>query len=214
MTDRKPAASDSASPPRAQPPDKSSDQPPAAHRRNRFTLLALLGLFFVPILIAMWINYTGQRATPTSQHGELLQPRPDLRALSPRLVDGSRYHWAPQTRMWRIAVAPPAGCGQACDKLAGQLDTVWRLFGRNADHVEILWLCPAGACAAPEALPAAGLRVVAHNPALRAKLPRAVATDGVPVYVIDPYGYVVLRYPPGFDPAGLRADLAKLLKLM
>ena len=29
----------------------------------------------------------------------------------------------------------------------------------------------------------------------------------------DPYGFVILRYPPGFDPAGLRADVAKLLKL-
>jgi hypothetical protein len=38
--------------------------------------------------------------------------------------------------------------------------------------------------------------------------------DGVPVYVIDPNGFVILRYPPGFDPSGLRADLAKLLKLM
>ncbi|MCW0416325.1 hypothetical protein NB689_002079 [Xanthomonas sacchari] len=37
---------------------------------------------------------------------------------------------------------------------------------------------------------------------------------GVPVYVIDPNGFVVLRYAPGFDPAGLRADLAKLLKLL
>ena len=36
---------------------------------------------------------------------------------------------------------------------------------------------------------------------------------GIPVYVIDPNGFVVLRYAPGFDTAGLRADLAKLLKL-
>ena len=34
------------------------------------------------------------------------------------------------------------------------------------------------------------------------------------MYVIDPNGFVILRYPPGFDPAGLRADLARLLKLM
>jgi hypothetical protein len=32
--------------------------------------------------------------------------------------------------------------------------------------------------------------------------------------VIDPNGFVVLRYAPGFDPVGLRADVAKLLKLL
>lgn len=36
---------------------------------------------------------------------------------------------------------------------------------------------------------------------------------GVPVYVIDPNGFVVLRYAPDTDLAGLREDLARLLKL-
>jgi hypothetical protein len=54
---------------------------------------------------------------------------------------------------------------------------------------------------------------------LRAALPRVDAgsaggAQGVPVYVIDPNGFVILRYAPGADPAGLRADLAKLLKLI
>ena len=56
------------------------------------------------------------------------------------------------------------------------------------------------------------------DPAFRAGLPRVDGapgeeTSGVPVYVIYPNGFVVLRYPPGFDPAGLRTDLARLLKL-
>lgn len=46
------------------------------------------------------------------------------------------------------------------------------------------------------------------------RCPRANDAAGVPVYVIDPNGFVILRYAPGFDPAGLRADLVKLLKLM
>jgi hypothetical protein len=36
---------------------------------------------------------------------------------------------------------------------------------------------------------------------------------GVPVYVIDPNGFVILRYAAGSDPGDLRSDLAKLLKL-
>ena len=37
--------------------------------------------------------------------------------------------------------------------------------------------------------------------------------SGVPAYVIDPYGFVILRYAPGFDPSGLRTDVARLVKL-
>ena len=36
---------------------------------------------------------------------------------------------------------------------------------------------------------------------------------GLPVYVIDPNGFVILRYAAGSDPGDLRSDLAKLLKL-
>jgi len=42
----------------------------------------------------------------------------------------------------------------------------------------------------------------------------AAGTAGVPVDVIDPHGFVILRYAPGADAAGIRADLGKLLKLM
>ncbi|MEE7567725.1 hypothetical protein HH297_15775, partial [Xanthomonas sp. Kuri4-3] len=74
----------------------------------------------------------------------------------------------------------------------------------------LLWIGPP-----PQGLPALSeLRVLRPEPALRQGLPRVDDAAGVPVYVIDPNGFVILRYAPGFDPAGLRADLAKLLKLM
>jgi hypothetical protein len=123
--------------------------------------------------------------------------------------------------MWRIVVAPPADCGDACMRVAGQLDTVWQLMGRDADHVDVLWLCPDDArCEVPVPLAnELSLRRLRADPALRAGLPRhdtdaATLQHGLPVYVIDPNGFVILRYAPGFAPAGLRADLAKLTKLM
>jgi hypothetical protein len=188
---------------------------PTPHRRrNRLALLGLAALFVLPILAAMWINYRGQLPAPTRQHGELLQPRPDLSEHAPVLRGGGEYAWAPSERIWRIVVAPPADCGEACLRLGEQLDTVWRLFGRNADHAHVLWLCPPDECTPPPALSPEALRVVEHDPALRAQLPRVDDPRGLPVYVVDPYGFVVLRYPPGFDPAGLREDMARLLKLM
>jgi hypothetical protein len=52
------------------------------------------------------------------------------------------------------------------------------------------------------------------SPELLAALPRLQDPKGVPVYVIDPHGFVILRYPPGFDAGGLYKDVAKLLKLI
>ena len=99
--------------------------------------------------------------------------------------------------------------GTDCTRLLAELDKVWRLFGHNADKVEVLWLgaLPAGAPALPE------VRQLREDPALRAALPRSDDPAGTPVYVIDPNGFVVLRFPPHADPAGLRTDVARLLKL-
>lgn len=191
-----------------------------ARNRNRQMLLALAAIFFGGMLVAGLLRFSGWKPAGTRNHGEMLEPMGDLRTLVPRLADGSEYHWNPVERKWRVLVAPPARCAAACVKLADELDLVWQLFGKDADHVDILWLGapPHGARSN------AATRILRDDAALRAQLPRVdggpgevVTGDGepgVPVYIIDPNGFVILRYPPGFDPGGLRADMAKLLKLL
>jgi hypothetical protein len=182
---------------------------PARTRRGRLMLIALFVLFFGSAAGAGLLRLSGWMPAGLRNHGELLQPPTDLRDARPLLADGTPYAWAPAERIWRIAVAPPAGCAADCERLLADLDKVWRLFGHNADQVEILWLgaLPAGAAALPE------LRQLREDASLRAALPRADDPAGVPLYVIDPNGFVILRYPPQADPAGIRADVARLLKL-
>lgn len=193
----------------ATPPAPNGNDRNRHDRRNRMLLLVLVVLFVLPIAAAWLINRGGLVPPPTRQHGELLQPPVDLREVVPVRADGSAYPWNPEARMWRIVATPPAQCDADCAALAADLDKVWRLFGHNADRVEVLWAgeWPAGV-RAPDML----VRLQ-PDAALRARLPYNDAVIGTPVYVIDPYGFVVLRYPPGFDPAGLRSDVARLVKL-
>lgn len=194
----------------------------ALRRRNRTLLLLIFALFFGSMLVAGALRFSGWRPEGMKNKGELLQPPVDLRARAPRLADGSAYPWNPGERQWRILAVPPAGCADACAATARDLDTVWRMFGHNADKVHVLWLCAEAGCTVPAPLGAdRSLRVLAPDPALRAALPDAgVAAGagaggaGIPVYVVDPNGFVILRYPPGTDLGGVRDDLAKLLKLI
>ena len=194
---------------------------PKQVRRNRGVLLLIVALFFGSLLLAGILRFSGWRPAGTKNFGELLDPPGDLRGQAPTLLAGGAYHWEPRARMWRILVAPPVGCGDACTRVAGQLDTVWQLMGKDADHVDVLWLCPDVArCDVPAPLAREpSLRRLRADAAVRAQLPRndtdaGTLQRGLPVYVIDPNGFVILRYAPGFAPAGLRADLAKLTKLM
>lgn len=180
--------------------------------RNRGMLIALFALFFGAMFVAGVLRFSGWRPAGMKNHGELLQPPGDLRALVPKLADGRDYRWTSAERTWRIAAMPRDCDGDQaalCEQLLTHLDTVRQLMGKDADRVHLLWV---------GALPAAGprpsaLRVLQPSNELRAGLPRSDDPHGTVVYVLDPNGFVVLRYPPGFDPSGLRSDLARLLKI-
>ncbi len=188
----------------------STTPTPAQVRRGRLTLVLIAVLFFGSALVAGLLRFSGWQPAGSKVHGEMLQPAVDARALVPKLADGSDYLWNPGERTWRILVAPPADCAEPCVKLSDDLDKVWRLFGHNADHVEILWVGtpPAGATHGE------GLRVLQSTPELLAALPRVQDSAGVPIYVVDPNGFVIVRYAPGADPGWIRTDVSKLLKLI
>lgn len=191
----------------------------STRNRNRVMLLGIFAIFFGSLVVAGALRFSGWRPEGMKNRGELLQPPADLRGFTPTLLDGSAYAWAPVSRTWRIALAPPADCGAECTQATQDIHKVWALLGREAARVDVLWLCPATPCALPAGAPKlANLRLLKADADLRAKLPHVDAIAhgggrGVPVYVIDPNGFVILRYAAGSDPGGLRSDLAKLLKL-
>jgi len=185
----------------------------ATRNRNRWALVAIAALFFGGMVVAGLLRFSGWRPAGMKNAGELLQPPVDLRGVVPALVEGGDYRWTAAPRTWRI-LAMTHDCdvpekAAACEHLLSQIDTVWQLAGKDADRVHVLWAGPL-----PHGGPRpATLHNVRANDVLRDGVPRAADASGFPVYVLDPNGFVVLRYAPGFDPSGLRKDLSRLLKV-
>lgn len=188
----------------------NTDAPAASQRtRNRAMLIAIAAVFFGGFVLAGVLRFSGWRPEGMKNRGELLDPPGDLRGLTAQTIDGADYPWNPTERMWRIVVAAPQACDARCAKLPADLELVRELLAQNADRVHVLWIGPF-----PEGgRRSSALRLMQDAPALRAGLPRQDDPTGTPVYVVDPNGFVILRYAPGSDPGDLRADLAKLLKL-
>ena len=181
-------------------------------RRNRNMLVALFVLFFGGMLVAGLLRFSGWRPEGTRNKGEMLQPYGDLRGYTPTLADGGAYGWKDEPRIWRI-VAMPRDCDTTrateCTRLLADFDKVWRLMTKDADRVHVLW---AGAMPPGVVVPDE-VRVVRADDGLRAGLPRWDDAGGDAAWLVDPNGFVVLRYAPGFDPGDLRTDLARLLKI-
>ena len=176
--------------------------------RSRLILVLVVAMFFSSFFVAAFLRFTGWQPSGTRNHGELLHPPIALGGLRLLRVVGSPYAWQPEQHRWRLLVVAPEGCTTACAKVLDELHRLWLLQGRKADKLDVLWFGP---------LPAQGprfRRLVPMKPSteLVAALPDAGRADAVPAYLVDPGGFVALRYPAGFDPAGVKKDLGKLLK--
>ena len=181
-------------------------------RRNRLALLGIFAFFFGSMLIAGLLRFSGWRPEGLKSHGTILNPVLDARTLAPSTVDGRQYAWNPKDRRWRMLVVNGATCEAACESFAADLDKVWQLLGQNKDRVDVLWMG-----ATPSKTQVHNLYPISSDASLRSVLPadgQAPTTKGMPVYIVDPNGFIMMQFPPGTDVSGIRADFAKVLKLI
>lgn len=171
---------------------------------NRLTLLLLLLVFLAPAL-GSWLLYlnAGHLHLGTTNKGEFVQP--------PRLIDVSGLTLPRDFFAHHLTLVYVGGHHCATDCLrALQLMRVTELaLGEQMAHAQRLFLAEGAPDeAAVKADP--GLMALDANgqPALR-------AFDGTDapeyVYLVDPHGYVVLRYSLNRDPKFILQDLRHLL---
>jgi len=181
---------------------------PKRRNRNRIMLLALFAIFLVPPIAAALLHASGWRPAHTRNAGELLPQPIALADLDLRRADGAAFEWNRADRRWQAAVVATPDCGAACTELVAGLDKVWRLQGRKADRFWVLWFGDV-----PEGIETFRAFVPMQPDAQLAERLPDLPREGQPaVYLIDPAGFVALRYAPGFDLAGLRKDVAQMLK--
>lgn len=182
--------------------------PPPSQLRSRLTLLLIAAMFLSSFGIAAALFFSGWTPGKGRNVGELLQPPTDLGAVQLKHADGSAYPWAPEENTWRMVAFPAPGCTKQCSRVLDALHRVWLSQGRKAERIDVLWFGPL-----PEHAPAfGGLHAMQPEPRLASALPEAAGPDALPVYLVDPSGFLALHYHAGFDPNGLRKDLGKLVK--
>jgi len=176
--------------------------------KSRLILLLIVAMFFSSFFIAWGLRLSGWTPSGSKNLGELIQPPKDLSQAGFLYADGKPYAWETEKHIWRVVVVPDANCQAACAKMTDTLLRVWETQGRQADRVDVLWFGELP----NDARKFRKLFVMQPSPALQAALTQTSSADSVPVYLIDPNGFLVMQYRPGFNPSDLRKDLARLLK--
>lgn len=164
----------------------------------------VVGLIFVvcaaPIVFGTLAWYFHWGTPATANYGELTPPR-TLEAPAFKPLRGK----------WVLVTFDAAGCAAECEKKLYIVRQVRRAQGEGAGRIERLWLTDGGR---PRAELVAAIEGSNIRPAAEAgDLTAFPGERREYIYLVDPLGNLMMRYPREPDPAKMIKDLERLLKL-
>lgn len=179
--------------------DANSPAPSTQARRGRLKL-ALLALFFLLPVGASWLVWWFE-LTPgaTGNYGTLLPPRqvalPAAEALKGK---------------WVLVQFDGGACNAACERKLYFMRQVRRAQGKEMQRVARLWLLTDAVQPSAPLMAAIEGTVVAPAGAHGEYSTEGAVTDHL--YLVDPLGNLMMRFPRDPDPARVIKDLQRLLK--
>ncbi|HEX2830337.1 MAG TPA: cytochrome C oxidase subunit I [Burkholderiales bacterium] len=191
----------------------ANDQTPAPNRprRNRLTLWLVLALCAAPV-VASFVAYYWLQPSGHVNYGELLTPQP-VPAATLAGVDTRPFSFADLKGSWVLVSIDGSACDERCRTKLLYMRQVRLAQGKNSDRIERVWLVnddmfPNTAVVGEHP----GLRVVrAPGSAVLAAFP-APTTPTAHIYVIDPLGNLMMRFPENPDPRGVLKDVSRLVR--
>lgn len=186
-----------------------TDAPVTARRSSR-TLWLILALCAAPI-VASYAAYYWWQPTGHVNYGELIEPR-QLPGATLARIDGRRFTLRELEGQWVLLAAAPAACDEKCREKLVYMRQVRLAQGKETDRVERVWLVTDGV--APDAALLTehpGLIVVRDGEPIVGALP-AQRSPIDHVYVVDPLGNLMMRFPANPDPRKMLKDLSRLLR--
>ena len=193
-------------------PDQQQNKSPAA---GRWKMLAVLAVCAAPMLGSYFAYYVVKPEGRTN-YGDLLDPRTyPMPALGSTTLDGKPLGLDAYKGKWIMLQADVADCPESCRTKLLDMRQLRLMQGKDMDRIERVWFIT-------DAQPLEtmlmreydGTHMLRVPPAsLQAWLPAAAGmTFADHIYMIDPLGNLMMRFPKNPDPNKMKKDLAKLLK--
>lgn len=199
------------------PPEPRTLRDPRATRAGRIKMLIVLLLCAAPV-VASYLTYYVIRPAGRTNYGQLISPS---RSLPPegelQLSDlqGRRIDPTSLRGQWLLVVVADGRCDRSCEDHLYAQRQLRETLGREKDRLDRVWLVTGGHLPRQELMPAlAQATVLQADPEQLAHWlqPEAGHALADHLYVVDPMGQWMLRFPANADPARSKKDLERLLR--
>ena len=170
-------------------------------------------------VVASYFTFYVVRPEGRRNYGELIQPArtlPDVKAVA---LDGSTQTLRSLKGQWLLVSVAGGACGAACEKNIYAQRQLRESLGREKDRLDRVWLVSDDAPVTPalqsqvdaKALDAYALRVPLASLTQWLE-PAAGQPLSAHLYLVDPAGNWMLRFPADMDAAKAKRDLDRLLR--
>jgi len=175
--------------------------------------LILVGLVCALPVVASYLMFYVWKPSGSTNYGELLEVKP-LPDVSLRSLDGASFALSDLQGKWVMLAVDSGDCDASCREKLFKIRQIRLMQGKDMDRIERVWLVSDGVPPDPElARLHHGARLLdASGQDLRALLPAQDRPRDF-IYLIDPLGNLMMRYPRDADPNGMKKDIVRLLKV-
>jgi hypothetical protein len=176
----------------------------------RAKMLLIAATFAAPI-VASVCAYLFMNVQPTGNYGELLLPPSSVTTHAFAREDGTPFRLGDLQERWILVASDSGQCAAACAQKLRMMRQVRLSLGRDATRVARVFVVDDVNAPDHKALDPVEDLVVAVTPRGLA-LPPGVANDRAHIYLVDPRGNVMMRWPESPDFRRMLKDLQTLLK--
>jgi hypothetical protein len=151
---------------------------------------------------------------PTSRlnYGELIEPRP-LPDREWHALDGKAFRLSQLRGKWLLLQVDSGGCGKDCKRKLLYMRQARLAQGAGAERIERIWLLSDSVSPDPLLLrDYPGLRVLRGTEETRLPELPAAHSPADYIYVVDPLGNLMLRFPSNPDARRMMKDIDRLLR--
>ncbi len=186
----------------------------AKTRAGRWKMIALLLVSASPV-IASYFTYYVIRPEGRRNYGELINPQRPLPALMGVDVQGRSVPLTSLKDQWLLISVAGSACDDPCQKHLYLQHQLRETLGKEKDRLDWVWLrTDAQPLTEPlKAATAAATVLQVDAQALAGWLqPAAGQRLEDHLYVVDPIGNWMMRFPANADPTQIKRDLDRLLR--
>ena len=173
--------------------------------------LVLIAAGFVLPMVLSYGAYRFLRPDPTANYGELLLPPAHVPAQAFDMGKPGAWRFEDLKGRWALVISDSGDCPAACVAKLALLRQVQLALGLRASRVARVFIVDDPAWPRAPLLAEFEGTVVVATPR-EARLPPGIGADRSRIYLVDPNGNVMMRWPSAADPKRLLRDLERLLK--